>query len=78
MGFHLKLRGVERARDVASGSSAAAEATVNSVLEKRMVKKQQMRWTPTGAPHLLQVRARVLDDRLDHDINRWNQQTAAA
>ena len=59
-------------------SSAAAEATVNSVIAKRMVKKQQMRWTPTGAHHLLQIRTRVLDERLDHDINRWNQQTAAA
>jgi hypothetical protein len=38
----------------------------------------QMRWTPTGAHHLLQIRTRVLDERLDHDINRWNQQTAAA
>jgi hypothetical protein len=59
-------------------SSAAAEATVNGVIAKRMVKKQQMRWTPTGADHLLQIRTRVLDERLDHDINRWNQQTAAA
>ena len=59
-------------------SSAAAEATVNSVIAKRMVKKQQMRWTPTGAHHLLQIRTRVLDGHLDHDINRWNQQPAAA
>ena len=37
-------------------SSATAEATVNSIIAKRMVKKQQMRWTPTGAHHLLQIR----------------------
>jgi hypothetical protein len=59
-------------------SSATAEATVNSVIAKRMVKKQQMRWTPTGAHHLLQVRTRVLDGHLDHDINRWNQPATAA
>ena len=59
-------------------SSATAEATVNSVIAKRMVKKQQMRWTPTGAHHLLQIRTRVLDGQLDHDINRWNQRAAAA
>ena len=51
---------------------------MNSVIAKRMVKKQQMRWTPTGAHHLLQIRTRVLDGHLDHDINRWSQQAAAA
>ena len=59
-------------------SSAAAEATVNSVIAKPMMKKQQMQWTPTGAHHLLQIRTRVLDSQLDHDINRWNQQPPAA
>ena len=59
-------------------SSAAAEVTVNSVIAKPMMKKQQMQWTPTGAHHLLQIRTRVLDSQLDHDINRWNQQPAAA
>jgi len=32
---------------------ATAEATVNSVIAKRMVKQQQMRWSPTGADYLL-------------------------
>ena len=53
-------------------SSATAEATVNLVIAKRMVKKQQMRWSPAGAHNLLQVRTRVLDHQLDHDINRWH------
>ena len=57
-------------------SSATAEATVNLVIAKRMVKKQQMRWSPTGAHHMLQVRTRVLDHQLDHDINRWHPRTA--
>ena len=37
-------------------SSDTAEATVNLVIAKRMVKKQQMRWSPTGAHNMLQVR----------------------
>jgi len=56
-------------------SSATAEATVNQVIAKRMVKKQQMRWTPTGAHHILQIRTHVLDNQLDHDINRWHPPT---
>ena len=56
-------------------SSATAEATVNLVIAKRMVKKQQMRWSPTGAHRMLQVRTRVLDHQLDDDINRWHPRT---
>jgi len=44
-------------------STATAEATVNQVISKRMVKKQQMRWSPRGAHLLLQVRTRVLKTR---------------
>ena len=36
-----------------------------------MVKKQQMRWTPSGAHLLLQVRSRVLNDDLAEDFHRW-------
>jgi hypothetical protein len=53
-------------------SSATAEATVNQVIAKRMVKNQQMRWTPAGAHRILQIRTRVLDGTLDHHINRWH------
>jgi hypothetical protein len=61
-------------------SSAPAESAVNQVIAKRMVKKQQMRWTPAGAHRLLQIRTRVLDHQLDNDINRWHptQQPIAA
>lgn len=58
-------------------SSATAEATVNMVIAKRMVKKQQMRWSPIGAHRMLQVRARVLDGQLDRDINRWHPRNRA-
>lgn len=53
-------------------SSAPAESAVNQAIAKRMVKKQQMRWTPAGAHRLLQIRTRVLDAQLDHDMNRWH------
>jgi hypothetical protein len=46
------------------------ESAVNQVVSKRMVKKQQMRWTPTGAHQLLQVRARVLNKQLRGDFER--------
>jgi hypothetical protein len=45
---------------------------VNQVISKRMVKKQQMRWTPRGAHLLLQVRTRVLNDQLASDFRRWH------
>ncbi len=43
-------------------STAFAESTINQVVSKRMVKKQQMRWSERGAHHLLQVRTKVLND----------------
>jgi hypothetical protein len=45
------------------------ESAVNQVVRKRFVKKQQMRWTPSGAPHLLQVRTRVLNKQLRGDLS---------
>lgn len=47
------------------------ESAVNQVISKRMVKKQQMRWTKHGAHPLLQVRTRVLNDDLAADFHRW-------
>lgn len=52
-------------------SSAVAELTVNQVISKRMVKKQQMRWSPGGAHLLLQLRTRVLNADLGDDFTRW-------
>ncbi|HYP66745.1 MAG TPA: ISKra4 family transposase [Thiobacillaceae bacterium] len=47
------------------------ESTVNEVVSKRMVKKQQMQWTPRGAHLLLQARTKVLNDELDQTFRRW-------
>lgn len=52
-------------------SSATAESAVNQVISRRMVKKQQMRWSPRGAHLLLQVRTRVLNGDLAADFARW-------
>jgi hypothetical protein len=52
------------------------ESAVNQVVSKRMVKKQQMRWTLRGAHTLLQVRARVLNRQLRQDFERWHPQLA--
>ena len=52
-------------------SSAFVESTVNQVVSKRMVKKQQMRWTPEGAHLLLQVRTRTLNGDLAATFRAW-------
>ncbi len=52
-------------------STAFTESAVNQVIARRMVKEQQMRWTPRGAHLLLQVRIRVLNDQLASDFHRW-------
>ncbi len=43
-------------------STGFVESAVNQVIVKRMVKKQQMRWTERGAHLLLQIRTHVLND----------------
>jgi len=52
-------------------STAFVESTVNQVISKRFVKKQQMRWTKKGAHLLLQVRAQVLNEDLRSTFERW-------
>jgi hypothetical protein len=47
------------------------DLTVNQVVSKRMVKKQQMRWTKRGAHLLLQVRTEVLNDDLRTTFEHW-------
>ncbi len=52
-------------------SSSFVESTVNEVVTKRMVKKQQMQWTHTGAHYLLQARTATLNDDLPKYFERW-------
>ncbi len=62
----------ERRRAGETISTSFVESTVNQVVSKRMVKKQQMRWSPQGAHLFLQVRTRALNDDLAADFARWN------
>ncbi len=52
-------------------STAFVETTVNQVVSKRMVKKQQMQWTQRGAHLLLQVRIHVLNDDWEDTFRCW-------
>lgn len=45
-------------------TSSLAESAVNSLVARRMVKKQQMQWSLQGAHRILQVRAAVLNGDL--------------
>jgi hypothetical protein len=61
----------DRYRNGETISTAFVESTVNEVISKRFVKKQQMRWTKEGAHHLLQVRIQVLNDELRQTFCNW-------
>src|SRR5258707_4576252 len=52
-------------------STAFVESTVNHVVSKRFVKKQQMRWTQRGAHLLLQVRIQVINQDWQDTFQRW-------
>jgi hypothetical protein len=68
---HLIPNYGERYRCGEAISSAIAESTVNQVVSKRMCKKQQMRWSPTGAQLFLQIRTAVLNNDLAGHFQRW-------
>lgn len=52
-------------------SSSFAQSTVNELITKRMVKKQQMRWTKKGAHLLLQLRVKNLNNEIKTAFERW-------
>jgi hypothetical protein len=68
---HLIPNYGERHRCGEAISSALAESAVNQIVAKRMAKKQQMRWSPTGAQLFLQVRTAVLNNDLARCFRRW-------
>ena len=61
----------ERYRYGEAISTAFVESTVNEVVAKQMVKKQQMQWTHEGAHALLQTRTAVLNGDLQDTFRRW-------
>ena len=48
-------------------ASTLAESAVNSLVGKRMAKSQQMRWSPSGAHMLMQVRTADINGELRTD-----------
>jgi hypothetical protein len=54
-----------------STATSFVESAVNQIIDKRMSKSQQMRWSPQSAHRLIQVRTSVLDGRLRKDLARW-------
>ncbi len=52
-------------------SSAFVESAINEVVSRRMVKKQQMRWTRPGAHNILQLRTKTLNNELRDIFKGW-------
>src|SRR5712691_6746833 len=61
----------ERYRQGDTISTAFVESTINQVVSKRFVKRQQMQWTLKGAHLLLQTRTKVLNEELEGVFRRW-------
>jgi hypothetical protein len=61
----------ERYRHGERISTGFVESTVNQVVSKRMVKKQQMQWSKRGAHLLLQIRTRVLNGEWEATFRTW-------
>ena len=68
---HYLVNYGDRYRNGETISTAFVESTVNEVISKRFVKKQQMRWTKAGAHNLLQVRTQVLNDDFYQLFCKW-------
>ena len=64
----------ERYRQGETISTAFVESTINQVVSKRFVKKQQMQWTLRGAHLLLQTRTKVLNNDLEDVFRSWHPQ----
>jgi hypothetical protein len=61
----------ERYRNGERISTSFSESAINQVVSKRMVKRQQMQWTPEGAHLLLQVRIQVLNEDWVDTFRSW-------
>ncbi|MBC8954270.1 hypothetical protein Xenpb_03029 [Xenorhabdus sp. PB62.4] len=53
-------------------SSSFVKSTINEVIAKRMVKKQQMQWSQQGAHYLPQTRTAVLNDNFKKQFEHWH------
>ena len=62
-----------RHREGSSISTAMAESAANQVLNHRMCKRQQMRWSSWGAHLLAQVRCAVINCDLNERLSLFRQ-----
>jgi hypothetical protein len=60
-----------RLPDIVDRLTTLVKATVNQVLNQRMCKRQQMRWSPNGAHLLAQVRCAVVNGDLVERLARY-------
>jgi hypothetical protein len=58
-------------------ATSLAESAVNSLVRKRMVKKQQMRWSQSGAHLMLQVRAAMMNGDLRQRLREQSQMSGS-
>jgi hypothetical protein len=72
MGFvrSCNPRGARRCRGERI-STAVVESMVNRLIERRMAKKQHMRWSRRGAHLLIQVRLAVREGGLQDAFRHW-------
>src|SRR5437762_12672509 len=61
----------ERRRQGETISTAFVESTINQVVSRRFVKKQQMQWTLRGAQLVLQTRTKVVNPAPPPASRRW-------
>jgi len=61
----------ERYRQGETITTSFVESTINQVVSRRFVKKQQMAWTLRGAHLVLQTRTTVLNNELEEVFRRW-------
>ena len=61
----------ERYRNGERIASGFVESAINQVVGKRMVKRQQIRWTQGSADLLLQIRTRVLNEEWEDTFRCW-------
>jgi hypothetical protein len=64
----------ERHRGGLRVGTAITEGTANFLVNRRMNKSQQMRWSRRGADLLLQVRCAVYNGTLGSDLDRGSNQ----
>ena len=72
MGFQEEVVAYSMAHaDKQPVSTAPVESLINRLVNHRMNKRQQMRWSIRGAHHVLQVRVALVNRTLAEIFSRW-------